>query len=63
MTLLAYIGLCVVLGVVAYLVQIAPFVHEKVKPIIVWIIIVVLVLVLITAIFGGIPDMKIPSIK
>lgn len=62
MSLLSYIILCVLVGVVVYLCQRAPFIPAEIKQIILWAAIVVLVLVLVMALFGGIGDVQIPRL-
>lgn len=63
MSLLAYIVLCVVVGLVVYLCQRAPFIPAEIKQIILWVAIVVLLLVLVGAMFGSVADVMIPRFK
>lgn len=63
MSLIAYIVLCVVVGLVVYLCQRAPFIPAEIKQIILWVAIVVLLLVLVGAMFGGVGDVMIPRFR
>lgn len=63
MSLITFIVLCVVVGVIVWICQRAPFIAPEIKQIITWAAVVVLVLVLVFALFGGVGDIQIPRLR
>lgn len=61
MSLLTIIGVLVLLGVLLWIIQSAPFISGSMKPIITWVVIAVVALWLVTQLFGlgGVGDIKV----